>query len=222
MLTRVSRVLMLTVLGGIAPVVVAQGVGGDTPIDTTLLLHRIPQAEGGIFDPPLWAAELGFDTPVSVTLDPQGSPWNLHLATAASSIAPGDHVFLIQSLVVGGSPSWTGWHEEVNTSGFSWIRGSTHTVGQTPKFKLGDYLGPSPSDLSSEVMPNSISFSFGSLPPGTGIYTVTEMVYTGTDPFQGSVDVVQYPIPEPGTITVAIALATMLASRRGARARTPA
>jgi hypothetical protein len=103
--------------------VVAQGVGPDSPTETFHDLAPITQLPE---DPPLWRANIGLlSDPLSVSLDAAGPVWmkHLHALDGYSPIQGGDNLILTEAFTISGDQPWTGWRAYSANPDLDWIVG---------------------------------------------------------------------------------------------------
>jgi hypothetical protein len=205
------RRLSVLAAGGVlalARVLLAQGVGPGGPFDTTYPLQsRVSVPE----DPTYWGAAVGSSSdPVAVALDPLGPVWTKHVQTQPGmTILPGHRVLLTEYLTITGEREWTGWQERILTENFAWVDYlTTLRVAGSPAPGLSiDYTPPGAPPGSG------VAFSFDALTPGTQLEIRTRLVYTGSQPFSGSIVVQEFPTPEPAS-AVLMGLGSLMIARR--------
>lgn len=212
MFSRLSKVLMFTILGGVGPAVLGQGVGGNSPTDTSHVLTSI--FSGDDFFPPSWRTIIGtMIDPISVELDPAGPAWVKHLQTQdMAPINPISGIIVAHEyLMVGGSRPWTGLHMEINTDGFIWFPYSTFP-DPSPMFKmLADGL---PVPFTIQLDGGKLDVSFPPLTPGTTVTIEQKFAWWIQDtPFTGSIEMREYPVPEPASL-VGLGLLFLISQRR--------
>ncbi len=211
MFAQQKGILTLIVVAAITHATFGQGVGTGSPTDTTLSLTHWPQIPE---EPWIWGASMGYGSWIPVSLDPEGTAWGVHLLAPASGVVTGNHIVLAQYLTIGGHMPWTGWQMDLDTPSMEWVSGHTGSIGETPRILVD---GAAPPGLTAALTADSIRFSFDPLPPGAQLTIVNEMIYTPTetDPFRDTVDIRQFPVPEPTTVVLmAIAGAVLSCYRR--------
>jgi hypothetical protein len=140
-----------------------------------------------------WNATIGTgDLPVPVALDPTGPAWGKHFQTLDNS--PIDVyngiLSLNETLTVSGSEAWTGWHAEFITPGFIWL--------DTPPYSaLAILANGSLLPLTYGITGAGIDATFAPLVPGTRVELFLKFAWPDTTAFTGSIDMRQYPVPEP-------------------------
>ena len=148
-------------------------------------------------------------------------PWRVRLTGAggldfaASDIGSGAlMVFSVTEYVkIGGTTSWTGWHEEIEESGWRWQDDRPSSGEPTFTFASGAPI-PGLSIAFAGATPTEggkIDFSFAPLPPGTGLKITKRLLFEGLDPlfpgetYVGKVSLRQFPIvPEPSSLLLAL------------------
>jgi hypothetical protein len=192
------------------PMVSGQGVGGDSPTNTSHVLQHvfyIPE------DPINWATTIGtVSAPVRVSLDPAGPPWVKHLQTENDTPIgerTGPIVGIEENLMVGGSISWTGWHSDLATSGFIWYTGPGGTL---PPFRLR--VNDVPVPVTFAINGSSLDVSFPPIAPGSTVNIVQKFGWPHPIPFIGTIEMHQYPTPEPHSALGAMFLLLVLHRRR--------
>jgi hypothetical protein len=206
------KVLVFTVLGALGPAALGQGVDPDTsPTDTNHVLIPFGSGEGAQAGG--WESIIGTPSnPVFVELDPTGPVWLKHLTTQdAASISYLDGVVRVEeNLLVGGGLSWTGWHTQVDTEGFRsryWIW--FPQVG--PAFTIVANGSAVPANIT--MLDTGYDVTFPPLQPGTNVTIVQEFVWSDQAmPFTGTIQMHQYPTPEPATLAF-LALAGLFFTR---------
>ncbi len=138
--------------------------------------------------------------PVPVVRDPNGPKWIKHFSDANGLIPvfPGQAFAVHESLVIAPTLPWSDWHEEILTPGWDW----------SPQLQIMVNGGGPPPGLLVVNTPGNVnqggilSFYFNALPPGTQIDIRKELIYTGTTAGIAipSIDIAQYPTPEPASL----------------------
>lgn len=207
MLTRLMRILTLTFVAGMGPAAWGQGVGGNSPTETTHMVQTIPQAPEA---PTMWETLIGSaDARIGVELDPLGPTWLKHLQRSgpAGSFEPQHFINIYEHLAVSGQRSWTGWTQQIDVPGFEWRRSGPYVQ---PTTILAN--GAVPSGLNIETDGSMLRFTFDPLPPGTHIDITSGLRY-GSTVLPGSFDIQQFPIPEPATLLGFLALVSLIRRR---------
>jgi hypothetical protein len=153
--------------------------------------------------------------PIPVVLDPAGPQWIKKFELGGLVVGPGQQFTVHESLVVAGNLPWQDWHEQVLTPGWDWLPNSIILANGLPAAGLTVATTPG-------VFPTggSIDYTFNSLAPGTLVDIRKVLVYTGGAtgvPFQGTIEIAQYPTPEPATL-VLLAMGGIAMLRRRHRA----
>jgi hypothetical protein len=216
---RVLKFLTFTVLGALGPVALGQGVNPDTsPTDTSHILTLFSSGEGGQSGG--WRTVIGTPSdPVFVELDPTGPVWLKHLTTQDDAPISyyGQVVRLEENLLVGGSLPWTGWHSQADTEGF---RSHYWTplwppYQAVPAFTIRADGSNVPADIS--MSNTGYDITFPALQPGTNVTIIQEFVWSDQAmPFTGTIQMHQYPTPEPATLAFT-ALTGLFITRRRSR-----
>ncbi len=204
----VSFLTALALVAGVVQFANAQGVGnlGSLPGPT------IPMNNPGGWDIG------GASGPVLVQRDPNGPKWLKHFSDPLGgpiTAVPGQTFNVHELLMIDQPLPWSDWHEDILTPGWEW----TNTISFLANFAPtpGLAIVNSPGTLTQG---GSLSFTFNSLPPGTLIDIRKELIYMGQPGviFTGSIDVEQYPTPEPASLGL-IAAGGLVALRRRRRTR---
>ncbi len=178
----------------------AQGVGNPGSLPSTIYLD--PSGTG-------W--NVG---PVTVVRDPNGQPWHKHFTDPLGGpiVAPWGSVWPVQeTLIIGPNLPWSDWHEEIITPGWSWdVQVSILVNNSVPPAGLSVVNTPGTSTTGG-----ILDFYFNSLPVGTMLTIRKQFVFDGIPGavFTGSIDVDEYPTPEPASLGL-LALGGVLALRR--------
>jgi len=135
-----------------------------------------------------------------VQIDPNGPQW-VKTFTGPNggpfTAVPGQTFTLQELLVVAPTQSWTDWHEHILTPGWEWV---------SPTLFLANFAPP--GGLNTNITPGNlatggtIDFTFNPLVPGTLIDIRKTLQYTGVNGtvFTGTIDIAQYPTPEPASL----------------------
>lgn len=197
MIAAVAGVLLF--LGAASPMAWAQGVGPGSPTDTDHLLQPVASIPEDHID---WATIIGSAAvPVGVELDPTGPAWTKHFQTENGSLITVTNgvVWIAENLLVSGSVPWTGWHSEIVTDGFVWYAG-----GSSPTFAL--IVGGTPIAVTVQTSGSSLDATFPALLPGTPVRLYQKFAWSQETPFDGVIDMCQYPVPEPISLVSLAAL----------------
>jgi hypothetical protein len=122
-------------------------------------------------------------------------------------------------LLIGTGPfaEWTGWTDRLVQAEFDWRL--TSTWGPTT-YVIAN--GTPVSGLVVErIAPTTtegaqLGIRFDELPPGTAVWISRRLIYTGSVPFAGTIDVASFPTPEPRTSSL-LALGGVVLLGRGHR-----
>ncbi len=155
-------------------------------------------------------------TPIPVVRDPNGPKWVKHFfdPNGLLPVFPGQTFGVHESLIIAPNLPWSDWHEEILTKDWSW----------SPTIQISVNGGGPPTNLNIVNIPGSplqggiLNFYFDSLPVGTQIDIRKQLVYTGTSAGIAipSIEVAQYPTPEPTTLGL-LAIGSLAALRRRRR-----
>lgn len=218
MFTRLSKVLMFTILGVVGPMAFGQGVGVGSPTDTNHFLQLLPPPylEGVA----IWQGGVGsLAVPVGVGLDPNGPAWTKHLQTQngepLASLATSIQFWEI--LLVTGDETWTGWHAEL-APGFKWHTGGLGIFSPAPVVAIIDDLNNSlPVNYQLSESASKLDFTFPAVAPGAKVGFQFAFYRSEPTPFVGTFEMRQYPTPEPATLILIGAAGAFITRRRLAR-----
>ncbi len=186
-----------------------QGVGGNSPTNTTYTIQRIYTTPE---EPLEWGARVGsWGNPIGVELDPFGPVWSKGFNTnTGEPILPGERIAISETLLVQGARPWTGWGARILTDGFAW-----YDSGGFPAFTVlrNDGSGSPVPGLSVQYIGPAAIGVFNPLMAGASVQVFETVIYTGTQPFSGTLQLEQFPIPEPSTLLSFVLLALLLRRR---------
>ncbi len=184
--------MMASVSLAISQIALAQGVGNLPSLPTNFSTP----GGGWVVGTPL--------NPIPVVRDPNGPKWIKHFTDANGLIPvfPGQSFAVHESLLVAPTLPWTDWHEEILTPDWDW----------SPQLQIMVNGGGPPVNLVVVNTPGNVnqggilSLYFDALPPGTQIDIRKELIYTGTSAGIAipSIDIAQYPTPEPASLGLLI------------------
>lgn len=186
------------------PLVQAQGVG-----NLAVLPHTFQQQTPGGG----WTIG-GAAGPIGVVRDPNGPKWikNLEGPQGGPFVAPPGSIHTVQELLqIEGNLPWLDWHEEIITPGWEWAQPIVFLANGAP-----------PNNLQVSLLPGTpnhggaVHFDFDPLFAGTQIIIRKQLQYVGgTDgtAFFGTVQIAQYPTPEPASAAL-LALGSLAVLRR--------
>lgn len=166
-----------------------QGVGGNSP---TYTIHSLTPVEITIPENPVqWRGEVGSaSAPIGVQMEWTGPMWTTEFQRSDSRLLRAGHVIQIEEyLTVQGDSPWTGWNMEIGTDSFAWW---SPTWGYV-KTDSGAWA----SGLQRASNGSSMDFTFDPLSPGTRVQVVVRLRYDGALPYDGTLQLVQCPVPEP-------------------------
>ncbi len=172
----------------------AQGVGnlGQLPVAIQ------PSGNGWVITDPN-------GLPLPVVRDPLGPVWHKDLFGDAAGVLGGVTYTLQEQLVVAGNLTWSDWHEDILTPGWTWSNPILLVNGNIP-------AGYSVVNTGA-----SVSFYFNPIAPGSIVDIRKDLVYTGPVPAVfPSISVDQYPTPEPASALLLGAGGLLLRRRRKA------
>lgn len=154
--------------------------------------------------------------PVPVVLDPSGSPWSKILTDPTGGAVQGTvgtTYTLHEQLVVSGNRPWTDWHEQIMTIGWQWQQNASILANGNPVGGFSAVYTPATSASGG-----SVDFYFNSLAPGTVVDIFKKLEFAGqVGTFNtGTIDIHEYPTPEPASIGLLAAGGLVLIRRRRA------
>jgi len=185
----------------------ASGSSGNTNFSSQITDHQAEINNLGGFD---------YNITADVSYDPIKGPWikNLTGPGAEDAIITQDdftissQLHIVETITVGGGPSWSDWHEEIRTSGWLWlgVNSARYTLpGSSTPVQL------TANNLAFDG--SSLDFFFDDLLPTGSILELDKLLFfTGPDgqpfsnppdSFSGFVAIAQYPtvpVPEPATL----------------------
>lgn len=151
-----------------------------------------------------------------VVRDPNGPKWHKTLfggPTAPVVAQPGQIFSLSESLFIAGNLPWSDWHEEILTPGWDWV---------SPIAFMANGVVPSGYGVTNiagtATQGGTLNFVFDPLPPGTKIDIRKHLQYNGPSGavFVGTIEIDQYPTPEPASAGL-LGLGSLLVLRRRRR-----
>lgn len=205
---RTSLIVSIAALLSIAGISFAQGVGnlGSLP---TQFETQVPANTFNVVD----AAGM----PIPVQRDPNGPAWvkNFTGPGGGPFVAFGQQpIQVTEILIVAPNLPWSDWHEQILTPGWGWSNNAVLLANNVPAAGLTINNTP-----GSTMNGGILDFYFNSLAPGTLVEIRKELVWLAQpgQMFQGTVQIAQYPTPEPASIGL-LAVGGILAMRRRNRA----
>lgn len=202
-----SIAVVASLLAALPASVLAQGVGNLPALPTSFDLG-----------PAGWQIVSAAGTPIPVVRDPNGPPWikNLNGSGSAPLVAqPGFSAQVHEMLQVSGNLPWTDWHEDILSPGWSWVP-VFFNVNGNPASNLQIANTP-----GSPIAGGSISYVFDPVLPGSTVEILKRLVFNAGIPgavHVGSVQVAQYPTPEPASLAcLALGGIMLLRKRRAVR-----
>jgi hypothetical protein len=209
-MARVGLVVTAVVLGA-ATAAFAQGVGnlGSLPTQFTSPAPVIGwSVDSGIATNPWLPVQISPTGPqwVKTFSGPNGQPF---------TAVPGQTFTLQELLVIAPTQSWTDWHEHILTPGWDWVQPTLFMANFAPPPGLSTVFTPGTPSVGGAV-----DFYFNPLAPGTLLDIRKTLQYTGTPgvAFNGTIQIAEYPTPEPATLSL-LALGGLAVLRRRAAAR---
>lgn len=152
---------------------------------------------------------------VPVQISPTGPQW-VKTFTGPNgqpfTAVPGQTFTLQELLEVAPTQSWTDWHEEILTPGWDWLPPSNLLANFVPAPGLTTVYTPGTMTSGGQV-----DFYFNPIAPGTQVVIRKMLIYVGTPgaTFNGTLQIAQYPTPEPTTMgLMALGGAALLRRRR--------
>jgi hypothetical protein len=173
--------------------VMAQGVGN---------LAALPSQFSSATSPPTnWLVLQPTGGPIPVVRDPLGPPWAKTFTGPNGQpfqANPFQSVTLQEALTVAGNLPWGDWHADILNPNWSWTAPSILVNGAVPG---GLSIVNTPGNAAQG---GSLSFFFDPIAPGSTVIINTSLTYTGSPPavFNGTLQVNQFPTPEPGTLVL--------------------
>ncbi len=203
------RILAITIVAACGMTAFGQGVNpANSPTDTTHVLQSVRPFPDELTT---WASSIGTSaSPVSVELDPAGPVWVKHFQTQTGEpiTRMGTSIRLLETLVVGGSTEWSGWHTEL-PSGFQWPT----STGFFPPPPIEATVSGVPLPLTYTVSGTSLDSILPPAMPGTQVTFRFAFFWTDPTPLSAPFEIREYPTPEPTTVTVLLFAALLLARR---------
>ncbi len=148
-----------------------------------------------------------------VQINPAGPQWIKTFSGPNGqpfTAVPGQTFTLQELLVIAPPLSWTDWHEQILTPGWDWVQ---------PTVFLANFANP--PGLTTVHTPGSMTtggtldFYFNPLAPGTLLDIRKTLQYNGPPGaiFNGTLQIAQYPTPEPASLGL-LALGGLAVARR--------
>lgn len=204
------RMLIVGLCGVIgANAALGQGVGNLGSLPTQF---QSPQPIVG------WSVDSGIATNpwVPVQISPTGPQW-VKTFTAPNgqpfTAVPGQTFTLQELLVIAPTQSWTDWHEHILTPGWDWV---------APTVFMANFATPpgmttvhTPGTMTTG---GALDFYFNPLVPGTLLDIRKTLMYVGQPGvvFTGTLQIAEYPTPEPATLAM-LGLGGLAALKRRVR-----
>jgi len=152
--------------------------------------------------------------PVPVVLNPAGPVWSKVLTDPSGGPVTGTvgtTYTLHEQLIVAGQLPWKDWHEQITTIGWEWQPTSTILANGNPVVGFNAVYTPGTSATGGIV-----DFSFNALAPGTTVDIFKTLQFAGqVGQFNtGTIDIHEYPTPEPASLMLLAGASVLLAKRR--------
>lgn len=151
-----------------------------------------------------------------VVRDPLGPVWRKNLLAPPGGVINGGQTYTLHEfLITSGTLSWSDWHEQILTPGWSFANVvlGVNGWGTPAGFSVVNTPG-------NALQGGSVSFYFNPIPPNTFVQIQKTLVYNGPVPATfSSIAIDQYPTPEPATMSL-LALGGAAVMRRRNRNRT--
>jgi hypothetical protein len=200
--SQMSLVLTASLL--FASSALAQGVGNGGSLPTVFMQNT---ANNG------WNVVDPQGQPIPVQLDPNGPVWSKVFTdpNGGNFFQPafGPPLPVYEALQVAPTLPWTDWHEDVIHPDWVWTNPSILVNGVTPGGLTITGAGT-----------NSLSFFFNPVAPGSIVEIFKDLVYTGVPgtTFIGTLNIHEYPTPEPASAALLGCAGVLLLSRRRRKA----
>lgn len=211
MFARTVTVITLMLMGAGGQIALGQGVGGNSPTDTSHVFLSGFSLPG---EPPVnWLTHvIDSSGPIPVELDATGPAWHKTFTTHENQpVQPGLGIMaLYEHLEITGNQAWTAWHVEILTPGFRWLDAPLYT----PQVDIRGSSGLTPVPITSQITDRILDVSFSELLPGTQVNHRFVFEWTGSSPFIGTIEMLQYPAPEPASLLGFSVLFLFLRGRR--------
>jgi hypothetical protein len=207
---RITFVVVASIGVTISQMAFAQGVGnlGSLP---TQFQSPVPitgwSVDSGNASNPWLPVQINTSGPpwIKTFTGPNGQPF---------TAVPGQTFTLQELLVIAPPQSWTDWHEHILTPGWDWVQ---------PTLFLANFAAP--PGLSTVHTPGNASvggaldFYFNPLAPGTLLDIRKTLQYVGQPgaTFTGTIQIAEYPTPEPASLGLMTLGGLLIARRRRAR-----
>ena len=200
--SQMSLILVASLLTASSALAQGVGNGGSLPIQ-----FQQSTANGG------WNVVDPTGTPIPVQLDPNGPVWSKVFSGPGggnfSQPAFGPPLPVYEALQVAPNLPWSDWHEEVVHPDWVWTNPAILVNGVVPGGLTITGAGT-----------NNLSFFFNPVAPGSFVEIFKDLVYNGIPgtTFIGTLNIHEYPTPEPASAALLGCAGVLLLSRRRRKA----